>query len=121
MKTDDPSAFLHRDGRGSGNNFRRTFVLGRGMTVARYSPILPRACSPIDPVENQAAGWIAGRCVVAQPIKQYRRNGCGVAGPVSGEGKCEADDQRRVILANATTPACQRSASFGRTAKFGRR
>ncbi|ULJ77346.1 hypothetical protein MF410_14955 [Rhizobium sp. C104] len=91
------------------------------MTVARDSPILPRACSPIEPVENQAAGWIARPCVVAQPIKEHRRNGCGVAGPVSGEGKCEADDQRRVILANATTPACQRSASFGRTAKFGQR
>ncbi|MBY5811286.1 hypothetical protein [Rhizobium leguminosarum] len=95
-----------------------TCVLGIGIRVARDSPILPRACSPIEPLENQAAGWIARPCVVAQPIKEHRRNGCGVAGPVSGEGKREADDQRRVILANATTPACQRNAGFGRTAKF---
>ncbi|WSH02374.1 hypothetical protein U8P71_04920 [Rhizobium ruizarguesonis] len=86
MKTDDPSILLHRERRGSGNNFRRTGVLGSGMTVARVSKIVPLVCFLSEPVENQAAGWIARPCVVAQPIKEHRRNGCSVAGPVSGEG-----------------------------------
>ncbi|UIK04809.1 hypothetical protein [Neorhizobium galegae] len=121
MKTDDPSAFLHRDRRGSGNNFRRTGVLGSGMTVARDSPIVARACFFSEPVENQAAGWIARTCVVAQSIKEHRRNGCGVAVPFPGEGECEADDQGRVILTNAMTPAGKCSASYARTAQVGRR
>ncbi|WP_156408891.1 hypothetical protein [Rhizobium sp. Root708] len=56
------------------------------MTVARVNKIVPLACFLSEPVENQAAGWIARPCVVAQPIKEHRRNGCSVAGPVSGEG-----------------------------------
>jgi hypothetical protein len=56
------------------------------MTVARDSPTVTRVGLLSKPVENQAAGWIARPCVVAQPIKEHRRNGCGVAGPVSGEG-----------------------------------
>ncbi|TBC54517.1 hypothetical protein ELH27_35905 [Rhizobium leguminosarum] len=85
------------------------------MTVARVSKIVPLVCFLSEPVENQAAGWIARPCVVGQPVKEHRRNGCGVACSLSGEGEREADDQRWVILANATTPAGQRDASSGRT------
>ncbi|MFK3777697.1 hypothetical protein [Agrobacterium sp. NPDC089420] len=99
-----------------------TCVMGRSMMVARDSKIVPLVCFLGEPVENQAARWIAGPCVVGQPVKEHERNGGGGAMSLSGERKCEADDQRRVILANATTPACQSSAaSFSRTAKFGRR
>ncbi|PDS76378.1 hypothetical protein [Rhizobium sp. L43] len=86
------------------------------MTVARDSPIVPRACFLSEPVENQTAGWIARPCVVAQPIKERRRNGCGVAIPLSGEGEREAYDQGGVVLANAMTTAGHGSASSGRTA-----
>ncbi|TBY53320.1 hypothetical protein E0H59_18230 [Rhizobium leguminosarum bv. viciae] len=86
------------------------------MTVARDTPIVPPVCFLSEPIEDQAAGWIARTCAAAQPIKEHWRNGCGVAMPLPGEGECEADDQRRVILANAITPAGQRSASSARTA-----
>ncbi|TBD34860.1 hypothetical protein [Rhizobium ruizarguesonis] len=91
------------------------------MTVARDSPILPRACSPIEPVENQAAGRIAEISVAAKPIKQHGWYGCGVAITLSGKDEREADDQRRVILAIAATPAGQRRVSSGRTTQFERR
>ncbi|AHF86647.1 hypothetical protein RLEG3_12415 [Rhizobium leguminosarum bv. trifolii WSM1689] len=91
------------------------------MTVARDSPILPRAFFLVEPVENQPAGRIAEISVAAKPIKQHGWNGCGVAIPLSGEDEREADDQRRVILAIATTPGGQRGVSSGRTTQFGRR
>ncbi|NEK04255.1 hypothetical protein ELI00_29050 (plasmid) [Rhizobium ruizarguesonis] len=121
MKTDDPSLFLHSACRRSGNNFRRTGVLGSGMTVARASKIVPHVCFLSQPVENQAAGWIARPCVVAQPIKEHRRNGCAAAIPLQGEGECEAYDQRWVVLANTRTPAGHGSAGSGRAAEYGRR
>lgn len=93
-------------------------MLGSGMTV---SPILPRACFLVEPVENQAARWIARPCVVGQPIKEHRRNGCGVAVPLSGESEREAYEQGGVVLATTRTPAGHGSAGFARAAQYGRR
>ncbi|UIJ87245.1 hypothetical protein LZK77_04495 [Rhizobium leguminosarum] len=91
------------------------------MTVARDSPLVPRVCFLGEPVEDQAAGWIARTCVVAQPIKEHRRNGCGVAIPLPGEGEREAYDQGGVVLAATRTPAGHGRVGSARASEYGRR